>query len=121
MDKDILYLIDISSIQLDEKDGTTSSWVHALPLGDYNHPVWGKISVTTEKAKRFADNIKNKIRGIDPSINYNHNNEDVASGWVKDGESRDTGLWVLVEWTKTAVEKIKAKEYRYFSAEYKDE
>src|SRR6266536_122370 len=120
MDQNLLYLIDLSSIQLDESNGSVSSWIHALPLGDYTHPVFGKISVTVDRVKRFADNIKNKVRGIDPSINYNHNNEDVASGWVKDGEARDTGLWLFVEWTKNAVEKIKSKEYRYFSAEYHD-
>lgn len=120
MDKDLLYLVDLASINLDENNGTTSSWIHALPLGEYQHPVFGKIAVTVDKVKRFADNVKAKVRGIDPSINYNHNNEDVASGWVKDAEQRDTGLWLFVEWTKNAVEKIKNKEYRYFSAEYHD-
>jgi len=120
LDKNLLYLVDLTSITLDENNGTSTSWIHALPLGDYMHPVFGKISVTIDKVKQFADNIKNKVRGIDPSINYNHNNEDVASGWIKDGEARDTGLWLFVEWTKTAVQKIKDKEYRYFSAEYND-
>jgi hypothetical protein len=120
MGNDLLYLVDLANIQLDENGQVTSSWVHALPLGEYIHPVFGKISVTPDKVKRFADNVKNKVRGIDPSINYNHNNEDVASGWVKDAEPRDTGLWLFVEWTKNAVEKIKNKEYRYFSAEYHD-
>jgi hypothetical protein len=116
----MLYLVDLASIQLEEKDDKGSAWVHALPLGEYLHPVFGKINVNTERIKRFADNIKNKVRGIDPSINYNHNNEDIASGWVKDGEARDTGLWVLVDFTKNAIDKIKNKEYRYFSAEYRD-
>lgn len=120
MDKDLLYLVDLASINLDEANGTTSSWIHALPLGDYQHPVFGKISVTVDKIKRFADNVKNKVRGIDLSLNYNHNNEADASGWVKDAEPRDTGLWLFVEWTKNAAEKIKNKEYRYFSAEYHD-
>lgn len=120
MDKNLLYLIDLSTIQLDETGQTTSSWIHALPLGEYTHPIFGKLKVTAERAKNFAENVKNKIRGIDPSINYNHDNQDVASGWVKDAEARDTGLWVLVEWTQNAVEKIKGKEYRYFSAEYQD-
>jgi len=121
MDKDLLYLVDLSSIKLDEATGQpTSSWIHGLPLGEYAHPVFGKIQVTVDRAKRFADNVKAKIRGIDPSINYNHNNQDVASGWVKDAESRADGLWLFVEWTAAAVEKIKNKEYRYFSAEYQD-
>ncbi len=120
MDQNLLYLIDLSSIQLDENDQVHSSWIHALPLGEYTHPVFGKIQVTAERAKRFAESVKNKVRGVDPSINYNHNNVDVASGWVKDAETKDTGLWLFVEWTKNAAQKIKDKEYRYFSAEYYD-
>lgn len=120
MGQDLLYLVDLASVQLDEANGNTSSWVHALPLGEYQHPVYGKMSITADRIKRFAESVKNKIRGIDPSINYNHDNEDIASGWVKDAEQRDTGLWLFVEWTKAAVEKIRNKEYRYFSAEYRD-
>lgn len=119
MSKDLLYLVDLSSVELSEGE-TKSSWIHALPLGDYQHPVFGKIQITADRIKRFADNVKNKVRGIDLSLNYNHNNENDASGWVKDAESRDTGLWLFVEWTKNAAEKIKNKEYRYFSAEYHD-
>jgi hypothetical protein len=120
MGKDLLYLVDLNTIQLDEHDSTSSSWVHGLPLGEYTHPVFGKLNITMDKIKRFADNIKSKVRGIDPSINYNHNNEDVAAGWVKDAEARDTGLWIFVEWTKNAVDRLKNKEYRYLSAEYHD-
>lgn len=119
MDKDLLYLVDLSTIELSEGE-KSSSWIHALPLGEYQHPVFGKIAVTVDKVKRFADNVKNKVRGIDLSLNYNHNNEAEASGWVRDAEPRDTGLWLFVEWTKNAAEKIKNKEYRYFSAEYHD-
>jgi len=118
---DLLYLVDLTSIQLDETGAATSSWVHALPLGEYQHPVYGKMSITMDRIQRFAESVKNRVRGIDPSINYNHDNEDIASGWVKDAEQRDTGLWLFVEWTKAAVDKIKNKEYRYFSAEYRDQ
>lgn len=121
MAKDLLYLIELNTVQFDESTDTASSWIHALPVGEYQHPVYGKMSMTAEKIKAYADSVINKVRGIDPSINYNHNNQDIASGWVKNAEARDTGLWVFVEWTKAAVEKIKNKEYRYFSAEFDGE
>jgi hypothetical protein len=118
--QNLLYLVDMSSVELNETNDVTSSWIHALPIGEYSHPIYGKMSLTLDRIKRFADGVKNKIRGIDPSINYNHDNKDVASGWVKDAEARDTGLWLFVEWTKNAVQKIKDKEYKYFSAEFAD-
>jgi len=121
---DVLYLIDANTLQLSEGD-TPSGWVHALPVGEYKHPVFGKLSMTPEKIRQFADNITNKIRGIDPSINMIHGvpgtaGDGEAAGWVKSAEARPDGLWVLVEWTKTAAAKIKEKAWRYFSAEYQD-
>ena len=124
MNHDVLYLIDANTLQLSEGD-TPSGWVHALPVGEYKHPVFGKLSMTPEKIRQFADNITNKIRGIDPSINMIHGvpgtaGDGEAAGWVKSAEARPDGLWVLVEWTKTAAAKIKEKAWRYFSAEYQD-
>lgn len=116
------YLVDLTGIALSEEDGKpASSWVHALPIGSYSHPIFGNIKITVERAKKFADSVVSKVRGIDPSINYNHNNEDVAAGWVKNAEARDNGVWLFVEWTSDAAKKIKDKAYRYFSAEYADE
>lgn len=115
------YFIDVSGLQLSEETEAVTKWVHALPIGNYQHPVYGKITVTPDRAKRFADSVKTKVRGIDPSINYDHNNQGDASGWVKDAEARNDGLWLFVEWTKTAVQKIKEKAYKYFSTEFHDE
>lgn len=117
------YLVDLSGITLSDGEAgkPTSSWVHALPIGSYNHPIFGKIQITLDRAKRFADSVVKKVRGIDPSINYNHNNNDVAAGWVKSAEARDNGVWLFVEWTEDAVAKIRSRAYRYFSAEFSDE
>ena len=124
MGKDVLYLVDLNSVELSETDGSaTSSWIHALPVGTYQHPVFGKMQISAEKIRAFADNIKVKVRGIDPSINYLHGNQGgdgEAAGWVKDADNRSDGLWVLVEWTTSAAQKIKEKAFRYFSAEYQD-
>lgn len=118
MSQNFVHLVDLSSIQLDESNGTPSSWVHSLPVGEYTHPLYGKLSMSMDRIKRFADSVKNKVRGIDPSINYNHNNEDIAAGWVKDAKTETNGLWLFVEWTTKAVEHIKKREYKYFSAEF---
>lgn len=115
------FLVDLGGVALSEENGTNSSWVHALPVGSYKHPIYGTIDITLDRAKRFADSVVKKVRGIEPNINYNHNNNDIAAGWVKNAESRSDGLWLFVEWTADAVSKIKEKAYRYFSAEFADE
>ena len=117
---------DLTGITFEEvtkDDGTTAdaSWVHALSIGEFRHPFWGKISLTAARMKRFATNLNNRVRGIDIAIDYDHNAFGEAAGWVQKAEARDNGLWLFVEWTKTAADKIRNREYRYFSSEFVDE
>jgi hypothetical protein len=125
LEKDLLYLVDLATVSLDETDGVESSWVHALPVGEYVHSVFGPLSMTSEKIQGFAESVKNKVRGIDPSINISHgipgtSGDGEAAGWVKDAEARPDGLWLFVEWVKDAAKSIKDKKWRYFSAEFRD-
>ncbi len=116
------YLIDLAKIQLFDMATGNSSWIQALPLGNYHHPVYGDIKVTPDRITRFADNIKNKVREQDLDIDYDHKAKDGrAAGWVRDADARPDGLWVLVEWTDAAASALRAKEYRYFSPEFADE
>jgi hypothetical protein len=95
-----------------------------MKVGEYLHPRHGKLSFTTERLYRFADNIKNRVRGVDLDIDYDHKADPTkgneAAGWVKDTKVENNALWVLVEWTGEAVKKIKDGAYRYFSPEFQD-
>lgn len=115
MGENASYLVNLDLITLNEQN---ASWVHALPLGSYKHPVYGTMDITPERVKRFADNVKVKVRGVEPSINYNHTGGEEAAGWVKDAEPRSDGLWIFVEWVTEAAQKIKEKKFKYFSAEF---
>lgn len=121
---------DLSSITFEEVTKTDdsgtevtvdASWVHSLSIGEFKHPLWGKISLTADRMKRFADSVNNKVRGVDIAIDYDHFSDGAAAGWVQKAEARDNGLWMFVEWTKKAAEQIRNKEYRYFSSEFADE
>src|ERR1700756_3076619 len=116
------YWSDLSRLTFDDS-GTTSLWIQAMPLGEYDHPVYGKIDITSDKVKQFAQNVKDKVRGQELDIDYDHKQHGgEAAGWVKDAEDRGSdGLWLLVEGTKRAWEQLKDKAYRYFSPEYNDE
>lgn len=116
------YWADLSSVKLNDKN---EGWIHAARPGEYKHPVYGTLSFTFDRLRRLAESVKNKVRGIDLDIDYDHK-QDVAmggkaAGWVRDADVRNDGLWLLVEWTKAAAQAIKDKEYRYFSPEYNSE
>lgn len=116
------YLTSVQSINLDESGGQPASWIHAMSVGTFQHPKYGEIKFTPERIKAFADSVNNKVRGVDPDIDYDHKAKiNEAAGWVKEAEARPDGLWLFVEWTKTAATKIKEKAYRYFSPEFDDE
>jgi hypothetical protein len=115
------YWIDLDSIQLSDGDAP-SSWIQAMTVGKYDHPIFGEIDFTPERIKRFADNVNTRVRGIDPDIDYDHKaTTSEAAGWIKKAEVRNNGLWVFVEWTKDAASKIRNKAYKYFSPEFVDE
>ncbi len=116
------YLVPLDNISLaDKDDGTATSWIHAMPVGEYEHPFYGKIAFTAERIERFAAGVMSKVRGIDISIDYSHDALGEAAGWVTAADSRPGGLWLMVEWTKAAADRIRDKKYRYFSPEFADE
>lgn len=112
------YLVDLSTIKLND---SRESWIQALPIGTYTHPVYGVIKLTAERIARFAENVNKKVRGQDLDIDYDHKNRtDEAAGWVVQAESKNDGLWLLVSWTEKAANLIVSKAYKYFSAEFVD-
>jgi hypothetical protein len=119
-DRRMGFLVDISNLSLSEGEDTSTSWIHAMSLGSYKHPLYGKIQFTAERMQRFAKNVIDRVRGIDIAIDFSHKNTEEAAGWVKAAEARDNGLWLLVEWTKEAAEAIRSRKFRYFSPEFVD-
>jgi phage I-like protein len=111
------YWVDMNSAQLGE-----ASWIQALPVGKFEHPVYGQMDFTPDRIKKFAASVKSKVRGIELDIDYDHKAQDgKAAGWVKDADVRPDGLYLQVDWTSRAAEAIRAGEYRYFSPEFDDE
>lgn len=96
--------------------------VEALKVGKFAHPVYGSIEITPERLQNFAASVNDKVRGIDPDIDYAHKaRTDEAAGWIKSASVEGDSLFVEVDWTAAAQQKIKDKEFRYFSSEIWDE
>ena len=100
-------------------------WLHAVPLGEFHHPVYGRLVFTRERLQRFADNIRRRIRGIDLAIDYEHGQDLAkgrrAAGWIVGAEVRADGLWLLARFTDEARREIHAGHWRYLSPDYQDE
>ena len=78
------FLVDLSTLKFDELAENVSSWIMAMPIGKYNHPVYGKIDITSDRVQRFAANVNNGVRGIDLDIDYDHKEYGgEAAGWVR--------------------------------------
>lgn len=119
------YLRELSGLEFVEADGKTQSWIQAMPLGSWTHPVYGPIDITPERVARFAENVTNNVRGQQLDIDYAHKDDpskgEKAAGWVIGAEARADGLWLLVEWTPNAVVEIRNGEWKYFSPEFLQE
>jgi len=123
MEQHLGFLVDIAGSQM-LADAAGLSWVHAFRPGKFTHPAYGEIDITTERLARMAANIQQKVRGIDPDIDYAHKQDpslgEKAAGWVRDAKLQSDGLWLGVSWTDAARTAIQAGEWRYFSPEFKD-
>lgn len=72
----------------------------------------------------IVDRSRAYYTGSDIMVDYDHQalaagpgkiGQAPASGWFKDFQVRDDGIYGAIEWTAPAAARIKAKEYRYLS------
>lgn len=95
-------------------------WVHIMPLGSFS-------AVDGRGPFHLADPEEVIARSMRPLVDLpvDRDHELVfqatsgshkpASGWIKEMETREDGIWARVEWTRWAKYQILAKEYRYIS------
>jgi phage I-like protein len=115
------YWVDVDSMSFDETEQTST--FQAMPIGEYEHPIYGKINITPEKVANIVKNVNDNVRGTELDIDYEHKAKSgEAAGWVKKAsQAADGSLQLTVQWTKDAWTKLKEKAYRYFSPEFTDE
>jgi hypothetical protein len=116
------YWVDLSGIKFDDlasDEGDAVKWLQAMPMGTYQHPTFGEIPINATTVAEFADNVTNNVRGQELDIDYDHKAlTGDAAGWVKGAQARPDGLWLGIQFTKSALAKLKEKAYRYFSPEF---
>lgn len=97
---------DISEVQL----------LRAGKFDYYGEP----LDITADTLKNMKKNFDKKVLKSDLAIDYFHASHAEAAGWITEVvlKNKDTELWVLVDWTDKAKEKILAKEVRYLSVDF---
>ncbi|MCX6013513.1 MAG: hypothetical protein NTV30_08935 [Chloroflexi bacterium] len=112
-------IVDIKNFDFSENNPANE--IQVLPVGVWNHPVYGKINITESDLTDFANNFNDNLRK-DLPITEGHSvgsEEKPAIGWFKQliNKGRD-GLWAVVEWTKEGMDLLSNKAYKYFSPEF---
>jgi hypothetical protein len=98
--------------------------VQVLRVGNFNHPEYGKFSITPDTLRRMKKNFDEKVRRVDVSFDWFHENQKTAAAWPTRLELResDTELWAVdIKWTPRASQALLDREVRYFSPEFVQE
>lgn len=113
------YRTPLQSIALSEANEIPKS-VQLFRTGTFYHSEYGKFDITPEVLKELKKNFDDQVRGIDLAIDYKHENEDIAAGWIKNIRLSDDRqeLWADVDWTKRGQSVLSEKEFRYLSPEF---
>ena len=101
-------------------DSNVGDKVQLFRVGTFHHAEYGKFNITPELLKTMEQNFKLGVRGVDLAIDYRHDSEDVAAGWIKEVTLSEDGkeLWATVEWTPNGSKVLSEKEFRYLSPEF---
>lgn len=96
--------------------------IQLLKTGTFHTDKYGKFQITSKLLHEMVDNFVKGIRGIVPALDYAHETDGPAAGWirelkvVKDGNEEQ--LWGKVETTPRGLKSLAEKEYAYISADF---
>ena len=112
-----------STATLDEL--TKGKEIQAFPFGEYDHPLYGKVTITPEVADVFKRNFDENVYGQEIPISYDHFGADAAkgnkaAGWVKAVRVASDGVFWTVAFTEEAASEIESGAWKYFSPEFYD-
>ena len=96
--------------------------IHLIPIGQWEHDTYGPIIINASDIREYQQNFNAGIRkGVFITAGHEGFEELPACGWIKEVESRDNGLWGIVDWTELGKETLSDKQYKFFSPEmYRD-
>lgn len=100
-------------------------WVQVYPFDTWDHPQFGETTIDSSIASMMKSNFDQGVRGTDIVFDYEHGLDTAkgtkASGWYKEMQVRDDGLWGLIEFTEEAKKEIADNQWRYISGQHYDQ
>lgn len=108
-----------SSIELSDQAGVPAE-IQILKTGKFNHPSYGYFEINPVVLQEMKRNFDSRVRGIDLAVDYFHESDKEASGWITALNLKEDGkeLWAAIKWTPTAEKKLAQRELRYFSPDF---
>lgn len=94
--------------------------IQLFRVGTFYDERYGKVDITKDHLVKMTENFDLKVRGVDLALDFSHNSDGPAAGWIKSLhlKNEDKELWAEIEWTKLGEENLKGKEYRYVSPDF---
>lgn len=107
------------SVKLDEAAGVPKE-IQYLRVGKFKHPQYGEFEITKQVLAEIKSNFDQNIRGVDMAIDYFHESDKIAAGWVREFILKEDNneLWIQVDWTPRGAQRLNERELRYFSPDF---
>ena len=113
-----IVLIDGGSpVALGDKENRFT--YNLLPVGQFYDKRYGKININHEKIKKLAENF-GKFPSYEVPVKLGHSDGARSPGKVIAAEAKDNGLEVTMLVDDETAKAINDKQYRYMSAEFKE-
>ncbi|MDP2373161.1 phage protease [Reyranella sp.] len=121
-----------ASVYMPIPDGSPPEWVKLLPIGriETNDSRPGWMIADRAEAERIVAASQARAGNRELPFDYDHQTvfsavrgvggTAKASGWMKQLEVRDDGIWARAEWTPAAAAALTDREYRYISPTFLD-
>lgn len=105
---------------------SSTSVVEIMRTGQWEHPLYGPISIMESDLDGFIANFFANVRGIDIAVDQEHKPEAGAMGWFKKlwkipRDDEGFSLQAEIQWTYQGEQLIRDGIYRYFSPEFTNE
>lgn len=93
--------------------------IQLLRVGNFFHE-GREIKISNDDLLSMIKNFSERVRGIDLMIDFSHNSEGEAAGWIKNLNLSENGneLWAEVDWTPTGIKNLENKSFKYISADF---
>lgn len=101
------------------EDAGLPEWIQLIPIGQWDHDLYGRISIAASDILEFKRNFEAKIRkGVFITAGHEGSEELPAQGWVLAVDNRPDGLWGKVDWTQLGKQTLSDKQFKFFSPEF---